>query len=283
MALRNQTSREQWFLGFRQRRADRLPHEDPEPWTLALPPADRYWADPFVFEADGDTLVFYEEVRRAREKGELLVGRLAEGGRLVDSEPILPADHHLSYPYVLRDGERAFMIPESGEAGRVDLWAATDFPVGWELVGPLLEGVHAVDASVLRHAGLYWMWVNVAVPGGRRDDEAHLLFSDRLDSGWTPHPRNPVVSDARRARSAGRPFLHEGVVIRPAQDCTGHYGAHVVFNAVEVLTPEDYRERPMGSLTSGWAGKRSLGAHTYTFDGRWEATDGLRLIPKWRR
>jgi hypothetical protein len=281
--LRRTAFRRGWFLGLRQRRGDLLPHEDPRPWHVVSPPGDRYWADPFVFERDGETLVFVEQVRFADRKGELAVGRLERGGELSALEPIMSAPHHLSYPFVLRDGGQTLMIPESSEARRVELWAATDFPTGWSRVAALIEGVEAVDASVMRHAGLYWMWVNQSFDGGRLDDETFLYFSDRLDSGWTPHPRNPVVSDARRARSAGRPFLHGGVLIRPAQDCTGGYGSRVVFNAVEVLTPDDYRERPVGSLGPNWAAGRNLGAHTYTFDGSWEATDCLGLVSRLRR
>jgi hypothetical protein len=236
-----------------------------------------------VFERDGETLVFVEQVRFADRKGELAVGRLERGGDLSALEPIMSAPHHLSYPFVLRDGGQTFMIPESSEARRVELWAATDFPTGWSRAAALIEDVEAVDASVVRHAGLYWMWVNQSFDGGRLDDETSLYFSDRLDSGWIPHPRNPVVSDARRARSAGRPFLHGGVLIRPAQDCTGGYGSRVVFNAVEVLTPDDYRELPVGSLGPNWAAGRNLGAHTYTFDGSWEATDCLGLVSRLRR
>jgi hypothetical protein len=281
--LRRAAFRRQWFLGLRRRKADALPHEDPTPWQVVSPPADRYWADPFVFHSDGATHVFFEQVRYADAKGELAVARLERGAGLSAPEPILRAAHHLSYPYVFRDGADTFMVPESAEAQRVELWAATDFPTGWARVGALLEGVEAVDASILYHGGLYWMWVNHAVDGGRLDDETFLYFSDRLETGWTPHPRNPVVSDARRARPAGRPFLHGDVVIRPAQDCTGRYGSRVVFNAVEVMTPDDYRERPVGSLGPSWAGGRNLCAHTYTFDGSVEATDGLRLISRLRR
>ncbi len=281
--LRRAAFRRQWFLGLRQRRADILPHEDPTPWHVVSPPGDRYWADPFVFESDGETLVFIEQVRFADRKGELAVGRLEQGGALSALEPIMRAPHHLSYPFVLRDGGQTFMIPESSEAGRVELWAATDFPTGWTRAAVLLEGVAAVDASVFHHGGLYWMWVNQSFDGGRLDDETFLYFSDRLETGWTPHPRNPVVSDARRARPAGRPFLHGGTLIRPAQDCTGGYGSRVVFNAVEVLSTDDYRERPVGSLGPNWAPGRGLGAHTYTFDGSWEATDCLGLVSRLRR
>jgi hypothetical protein len=281
--FRRAAFRRQWFLGFRRRDAATLPHDDPNPWQVVSPPVDRQWADPFVFERDGETLVFFEQLRFADGKGELAVARLEGDAELSDPEPILRAPHHLSYPYVFRDGADTFMIPESGGAHRVELWAASDFPTGWTRVEALLEGVQAVDASVLRRGGLYWMWVSQAAAGGGPCDETFLYFSDRLDSGWTAHPRNPVVSDARRARPAGRPFLHLDRVIRPGQDCTGRYGSRVVFNAVEVLTPDDYREVPVGVLGPGWAGDRNLCAHTYTFDGQFEATDGLRLVSRLRR
>jgi hypothetical protein len=275
--------RKQWILGLRQRRPDCLPAENPEGWRAVVPPGDRYWADPFVVERGGATYVFFEEVRWSRGKGELAVARVEAGGTLVEPQVVMSAPHHLSYPYVLQDSDCDYMIPESGEAARIDLWAATAFPHRWERIGPLIEGVHAVDASILKHNDLYWMWANVAVPGARRDDEALLFYSDRLDSGWTPHPRNPVVSDARSARPAGRPFVHGGTIIRPAQDCTGRYGARVVFNEVDLLTEDDYREHAVGSLGPGWGGDGNRAAHTYTFAGRWEATDALRLRPRWRR
>jgi hypothetical protein len=275
--------RRQWFLGVRRRQPDTLPHEDPMPWATVWPPAGREWADPFVFERNGETLLFFEQLHYPDTKGELAVAQLERNAELSDPEPILRAPHHLSYPYVFRDGADTFMVPESGEAGRVELWAATDFPIRWSPVAALLEGVKAVDASILRHDGLYWMWVNHAVDGGRLDDETFLYFSDQLDTGWTPHPRNPVVSDARRARPAGRPFLHRDVVIRPAQDCSGRYGSRVVFNAVETLTPDEYSERPVGALGPEWATGSNLGTHTYTFDGSWEAADCKRLVSRLRR
>jgi hypothetical protein len=190
--LRRAAFRPQWFLGLRPRREETLPHEDPAPWRVVMPPTDRQWADPFLFEVDGVTHVFFEEIRHPHPQGGLAVARVEPGGELTGPEPVLRAGHHLSYPYVFRDGAETFMIPESAEAQRVELWAAADFPTRWTPVGALLEGVEAVDASVLRHDGLYWMWVNQAFDGVRLDDETFLYFSDRLDGGWTPHPRNPA-------------------------------------------------------------------------------------------
>jgi hypothetical protein len=270
----------QWFLGLRRRDGDRLPQDDPRPWRPLLPPPDRSYADPFVVRHGDATYVFLEVLPHATGTGELAVGRVDADGRLADITPILPVRHHTSYPYVFEDGGRLFLIPEAGDARRVDLLVATRFPTEWERVANLIEGVNAVDATVHAHAGRYWMWVTIAAPGARLVDETFLYFSDRLDGGWAPHPRNPVISDARRARPAGRPFAHRGRLIRPAQDCSARYGGRIVFNVVEVLTPEDYRERPGGTLEPDWAPIPNLAAHTYTFDGEWEATDGLRTFPR---
>jgi hypothetical protein len=278
--LRTAAFQHQWFLGLRPRAGDRMPQDDPRPWRPLLPPPDRSYADPFVVRHGDATYVFLEVLPHATGTGELAVGRVEKGGRLGDITPILPVRHHTSYPYVFEDGGRLFLIPESGDVQRVDLLAATRFPTGWERVASLVEGVNAVDATVHAHEGRYWMWVTIAAPGARLVDETFLYFSDRLDGGWTPHPRNPVVSDARRARPAGRPFAHRGRLIRPAQDCSSRYGGRIVFNVVEVLTPEDYRERPEGTLEPDWAPIPNLAAHTYTFDGEWEATDGLRTFPR---
>jgi hypothetical protein len=36
-------------------------------------------------------------------------------------------------------------------------------------------------------------------------------------------------------------------------------------------------------LDPSWAGGHNLCVHTYTFDGRFEATDGRRLVSRLRR
>ena len=269
--LHDAVCQHQWFVGVRRRTGDRLPHEDPSPWRSVLPPPDRSYADPFVLRHGTDTLVFLEELLHRTGRGRLAVGRLEGDGELRSVAPILPCDHHTSYPYVFRHEGKLFLIPESGATRRVVLFAAVELPDRWEPVAALLDGVEAVDATVHAHDGMLWMWLTVG-------DETFLYFSDRLEAGWTPHPCNPVVADVRAARSAGRPFVHRGRLIRPAQNGAERYGGRVVFNEVAVLTPDAYRERPCGSLGPDWAGGANLAAHTYTFDAEWEATDGLRTF-----
>jgi hypothetical protein len=75
------------------------------------------------------------------------------------------------------------------------------------------------------------------------NDELFLFRSDDLLSGqWEPHPLNPVISDARTARPAGRIFEQNGVLYRPSQDCSRCYGYAVNINKIVELDEQRYRE-----------------------------------------
>ena len=106
----------------------------------------------------------------------------------------------------------------------------------------LLRDVRAWDPTLLRHDGRYWLFVTMAAPGVRPSDELCLYSADSLTGPWSPHPRNPIVSDARRARPAGRILADQGHLVRPSQDGSGAYGRRIVLNRIDVLTPDDYQE-----------------------------------------
>ena len=72
------------------------------------------------------------------------------------------------------------------------------------------------------------------------------------------------------------------------RNCTALVGTALAVPTTEAperleMGTDDYRERPVGSLGPNWAPGRGLGAHTYTFDGSWEATDCLGLVSRLRR
>ena len=137
--------------------------------------------------------------------------------------------YHVSYPFVFRHRDDIFMIPESLENETVDLYRAVDFPSGWVLEQRLLSGVYAVDATLFEESSRLWLFLNLAEPGASLNDELHVYSSASLVGPWVAHPENPVVSDVRRARPAGRIFRHGGRLIRPSQDCSHGYGTAVVF------------------------------------------------------
>jgi hypothetical protein len=89
------------------------------------------------------------------------------------------------------------------------------------------------------------------------------------------------VSDPAAARPAGRLFHRRGALIRPGQDCSRRYGEAIVLNRVEVLSPTEYRERPVGRIEADWMPGLS-GTHTYTFDSRYECLDAICAVPRLR-
>jgi hypothetical protein len=167
------------------------------------------------------------------------------------------------------------MIPETAQAGTVELYRCTEFPLRWRRERVLLEGVRLVDATLERTGGRWWLFANGA-PGSSRvfDDELHLYHSKHLHGEWQPHPRNPVKSDARCARPAGRLFWRGGSLYRPAQICVPRYGAGLAMNRVLRLTPEHYAERPVERIVpppqSGL-----LGLHTVNRAGALTVVDAL--------
>ena len=193
------------------------------------------------------------------------------------SRSVLAPDYHVSYPFVFRYGPGIFMIPESLEKRRVDLYRAVDFPHHWTLERNLLSGIRAVDPTLVEEDGRLWLFVNVAEPGAAIDDELHVYVATSLEGPWIPHLENPVVSDVRRARPAGRVFRADGSLVRPSQDCSRGYGGAVVLNRIDVLTPEEYAETPIARIEPTWA-PGLIGTHTYNATARIEVVDGRRYV-----
>lgn len=171
------------------------------------------------------------------------------------------------------------MLPETAARRTVELYRASRFPDEWTLQRVLLRDVRATDATLLRHEGRWWLFVALAVEGGHAVDELALFSSGSLDGEWKPHPLNPVVSDVRSARPAGRIFSRNGQLIRPAQDCSRVYGGRLVFNRIEALSATDYREEPIGAIEPA-PETGNLRTHSYDFDGTYEVLDGFRIRSK---
>src|SRR5262249_16274610 len=123
----------------------------------------------------------------------------------------------------------------------------------------LFEGVAAKDATVFELDGLWWMFVAMADTDS--SDELHLYYSSSPLGPWRPHKRNPVKSDVRNSRPAGRPFYWNGELCRPAQDSSQCYGYGMTINNVVRLTPDEFVEREVSKVLPQW--RQDLrGTHT---------------------
>jgi len=138
-----------------------------------------------------------------------------------------------------------------------------------------VPGVAALDPTLVHHDGRWWLFFTER---SAALTELHLWWADDALGPWTPHSSNPVKTDVRSARPAGTPFVVDGRLYRPAQDCSDEYGGAVVVHEVELITPERYHERAVNVLRPGrgWAYQRGL--HTVSAFGDHLLVDAKRRV-----
>jgi hypothetical protein len=251
--LRELLQSEQWNIGV----VEQPLHEvalrgisKPVRW-LTRPKRNEFFADPF---GDADTgAVYCEQFSYRTNKG--VIARIDRDGAVT---VVLERETHASYPSILRHEGRAYIVPEIAKAGRVVM---IDVTTGEERV--LLDGVPALDPTLVQHEGRWWLFCG-RLPGNARLDIYHAAT---LDGPFVAHASNPVKMDLASARPAGALFEHEGRLYRPSQDCSRTYGGAVVINEVLELSTAAYRERPVARLEPDAAWPYNAGLHTLSAFG----------------
>ncbi len=243
-----------------------------------IPPKDRFWADPHVFFKDDIYYIFFEEYLYKTKKGHISLIEMQPSGVYSDSVKVLEEPFHLSYPHVFSDKGILYMIPETRKARSINLYECTDFPTGWKHRAVLIDSIDAVDSTILFHNNTWWLFANVAEPDGTSvDNELHLFFSDSLPGGtWKPHPMNPIVSDVKGARPAGKILERNGILYRPSQCCKPYYGYGIKLNEIVALTENEYAEKETAFIEPKWD-KNLIGVHTLCHENRLTMIDGYAL------
>lgn len=215
-----------------------------------IPPKEKFWADPHVIKKSGFYYIFIEELIYTEDKGFISVIEMDDKGNYKEPVKVLETDYHLSFPFVIEDNSELYMIPESKQNQNIQLYKCIDFPYKWKLETILMDRVGAVDTVILKNNNKYWLFTNmIESEGASYYDELYLYSSDTLTSNqWKSHPMNPIVSDVKNARMAGRLFTINGILYRPSQNCSNHYGYGTQINQVLELTENSYKEKIVDSI-----------------------------------
>jgi hypothetical protein len=261
----------QWALAFR--------FASTEPWSGSLagfhrlvPPPDRFWADPFPLEVSGRHYIFFEELPFAAGKAHICVVEVARDGRASAPRRVLERDYHLSYPFLVEHEGRLYMIPESASNGTVEVYRCEEFPSRWRRVRILIDGCFLADATLHRHGGRWWMFANAGSERAGADDELHIFHADDFLGEWKAHRDNPVKSDVRCSRPAGRLFVEGESLYRPGQICAPLYGSGVTLHHVKRLDADAFLEEEIRRIVPS-AKDGLLGLHTINRAGELSATD----------
>lgn len=264
---------DRWGVGVATGQPSLRPPDTKDVEWLPEPPHPGYFADPFPASRDGVTALLVEEYDERTARGTICaIERTDRGWRHLPA--VIDAGVHASYPFLLDVGDDLYCIPETAQAGRVQAWRCLRFPGRWE-PGPVLLNAPVLDPTIVEWQGTWWMF------GTRRDryrdGELWLWHAPHPLGPWTEHPANPMKIDVTSSRPAGTPFVADGTLYRPAQDCSDGYGTAVVINRVDRLTPTHFEETVVERLHFG-GDRYPAGSHTLSFGAGLVAVDARRNV-----
>lgn len=265
---------EQWVLMYNKEDGGQL-STDIDNYKIITPPMDRFWADPAVVSnEDGGNYIFIEEYLYKTKKAHISLIEMDRDGKYESPKIVLDKPYHLSYPFVFKEGNDYFMIPETSANRTIELYRAKSFPGDWEFVMNLMEGIHAVDATLHFHESKYWLFVNIKEnKGASAWDELFIFYADDFrTSQWKPHTANPVISDVRCARPAGRFYVQDGKLYRPSQDSSKTYGYAININEVLVLNENEYKEDRIDKIYPYWK-IEVVATHTLSYQNGFAVLD----------
>ena len=232
-----------------------------------IPPKDRFWADPFVVYRDNKYHIFFEECFFSDQLGHISLIIMDKNGNYSKPQVILKKPYHISYPFIFEFDSVFYMISESCTNNQTDIFQCTNFPSEWKYHTTVYHNIPLVDPTLFQKDGKWWIFACKAENDGTsKSNELMLFYSDNpLSEDWNPHILNPIVSDIRNARPAGKIFVMDNKIVRPAQNCFQVYGNGLSFNEIIKLNENEYEERQLEFFKPDWK-NNLIGLHTFNYE-----------------
>lgn len=237
------------------------------------PKKNCYFADPFIIKTKKDTYIFFEWYSYQKGKADLAVALKSENFN--NYHKITSFKEHRSYPYVFENEGLIYCLPEAHQTNKVTLYRFDEEKLTFEEDCVLLKGFPIVDATLYHHDNKWYMFL---VNQKRSHTHLEIYYSENLKGPYLPHDNNPVIIDCSNARPAGKIFNHEGKIIRPAQNCTEHYGQSITLQEIETLTDKQFSAKPYSVIEPIKDSDYSKGIHTINSDGGITVFDGKRFV-----
>jgi len=233
-----------------------------------------YFADPAGFIEENKVHILMEDYSYSENKAHISE---AVFDPLTNSFSVplksIESKEHLSYPFIFVHGQHIYCLPESYRYGYIGLYKRNYSEGIFVEDHVLLDHIDAVDPTLIYHNDKWWLFFTL-----RKHSNTHLYiyYADELEGEYKPHPANPVKMDIRSSRPAGLPFIFEGQLYRPSQDCSESYGKRVAINRIIKLTESEFEEEFVKNIGPLMNCRYSKGIHTVFGLGRYTLIDAKR-------
>jgi hypothetical protein len=232
-----------------------------------------------VTTREGRTCLFAEDFVFGTGKGHIAAFELTDAGAR-ELGTVLKEEFHLSFPFLFEFEGTLLMCPETREAGEIRIYECVEFPLKWRLKTVAMRNVVAADTMIFHKNGLWWMLSNISQTEPHDCSSELYLFwaTTPLTDEWNPHPCNPIVNDPLSARNGGL-LIDDNELVRVAQSPGfGSYGAAARLFRITRISPDDYAEEPVSSITPDFA-TGIHGSHHFHSNGRYSVWDSKQ----WKR
>ncbi len=232
----------------------------------------KYLADPFGFIEYGMLHILVEDYSYLKQQASISEV-IWDCTRNSFSVPIttIEGHRHLSYPFIVKDNKNIYCVPESFREGNVGLYKRNFSEEAFIEERILVGNINAVDPTLFQYGDHWWLFFTT-----RPYSATHLYiyYADNFFGDYRPHVMNPVKIDIRSSRPAGTPFIRDGVLYRPSQDCSRTYGGRVNINKVLKLTPDEFEEVSVGVVEPIKGTPFPKALHTISGVGEFTLIDG---------
>ncbi len=240
---------------------------------LKHPYRDRWFADPFLLDVNDDTIIIFVEERLIEgDKGylsELLIERKTL--KLLERKVILEQESHLSYPAIVRFENSVYVYPENALGGALKIYSYD--PTNHCLVNPrIILDESVADATIFNYGGHFYI---IATKYPNSQEDAFLYKADKIDGPYKQVSSLPIQNDRSCSRPAGNLFTYNGVLFRPAQDCSKNYGGGLSIMMINNLSPYDEQ---LILKVKPESVRYNLGIHTFNCSDNLIVVDGCGYL-----
>ena len=265
-----------YSIGIRSRGARLLfEGEFERPFSVMPITTDEWYADPIVFNWQGNNYLFCEVYNRSKNKGAIGV-TLLDCACPQKPKVCLEIETHLSYPMVFEQDGCVYMIPETTSQKNMMLFCAKEFPYKWEFVCELLIGEEYADTTVYQNSGETILFTFQHFKGNGNIVKIHYFKLSSLTSDGFQEFETEEQLFSNQIRGAGHFFQRNNKLIRPSQDCSKEYGYALNFMEVTSVMPP-YQEKLIAKVLPEKImcnpNYNVLGIHTYAITDRYEIID----------
>lgn len=220
-----------WNIGFIEEGLENtLTNPNPKIHWVKKRINDRWFADPFILDVTDDEIIILAEEYCYNIKKGRIARIVIDRKSYVEKnfEIILELPTHLSFPFIFRQNNNIYIIPENSASGCSTIYQYYDS--SRELI-PLhhVSEKPLADATILEISGNSYLFTTILPDTNSKSvsiysfDKEKLKVTDKIAS---------IEFPINCGRNAGEVFSVNNQLYRPAQDCTLRYGHGVILQKI---------------------------------------------------